>query len=145
MTSQADSPPRPHDNGDGTVTVTVDDASGLLAPEGSSGSHPETFSAGTEPSTLSPQYTVAPTDSGDAPSGAAADSPASSGNSAPSDTPRSRRSRRHASRDTVTVMINPEDGMLATKWCPQQVSQTFEKGQEPHEYSKMYSPPPGEQ
>ena len=50
----------PHDNGDGTVTVTVDDATGLLAPDGSAGSHPETFTAGTEPTTLSPQYTVTP-------------------------------------------------------------------------------------
>ena len=129
-------PAPPRDNGDGTVTVTVDDASGLLAPEGSPGSHPETFSAGTEPSTLSPQYTASPDDSDQAPSRANSDT------STPADTPRH---RRRASRDTVTVMVNPEDGMLATKWCPQQVSQTFEKGQEPHEYSKMYSPPPGEQ
>ena len=41
-------------------------------------------------------------------------------------------------------MINPEDGLLATRYCPQQVAQTFPKGQEPHEYSPMYPPPPGE-
>ena len=133
-------PDAPHDNGDGTVTVNVDDTSGLLAPAGTAGSHPETFSAGTEPSTLSPQYTAPPADSGDGSSpgdGAAG--------SSPSDSPRTPRHRRRASRDTVTVMINPEDGRLATRWCPQQISQTFEKGQEPHEYSTMYSAPPGEQ
>ena len=126
----------PHDNGDGTVTVTVDDATGLLAPDGSAGSHSETFTAGTEPTTLSPQYTVTP---------AAPD--AGAGTPAPTDTPRSRRHRRrHDSGDgTVTVVINPEDGLLATRYCPQQVSQTFQAGQEPHEYSPMYPPPPGEQ
>ena len=51
---------KPRDNGDGTVTVPVDDSTNLLAPEGSPGSHLETFSAGTEPTTLSPQYTVNP-------------------------------------------------------------------------------------
>ena len=41
-------------NGDGTVTVNVDDSSGLLAPAGSPGSHAEAFTAGSEPTTLSP-------------------------------------------------------------------------------------------
>ena len=148
----------PHDNGDGTVTVNVDDSSGLVAPDGSPGSHPETFTAGTEPTTLSLQYSGAPDSqagtvrdtarpaSTDSP-GAAPDtaSPAdSNGTQAP---PR----RRHrdtvnaGASDTVTVTINPEDGLLATKWCPQQVSRTYPRGQEPHEHSHMYSPPPGEQ
>ncbi len=134
-------PAPPHDNGDGTVTVNVDDTSGLLAPEGSSASHPETFSTGTEPSTLSPQYTATPTDA----TGGSTDTGTSSSGTPPSDTPRTPRRRRHASRDTVTLMINPEDGMLATKWCPQQVSQTFTRGEGPHRYSTMYSAPPGEQ
>ncbi len=144
------SPPR--DNGDGTVTVTVDDGSGLLAPDGAPGSHPETFSAGTEPTTLSPQYTISP-DNGDSGSGSdAADTngtDSSGGASPPTDTfsvPHSRRHRRHDSAsDTVTVNINPEDGLLATKWDPQTVTKTYQRGQEPHEYSPMYPPPPGEQ
>lgn len=140
-------PPRPHrnpprDNGDGTVTVTVDDSTGLLAPDGSAGSHPETFTAGTEPTALAPQYTVSP-DSGNSSGDAGT-------NAAPADDTQRPRSRRHRRRrynsdGTVTVMVNPEDGLLATKYCPQQVSQTFEQGQEPHEYSPMYPPPPGEQ
>ena len=127
----------PRDNGDGTVTVTVDDATGLLAPDGAAGSHPETFTAGTEPTTLSPQYTVRPSAPGDG---------ADTAPTPPSDAPRSRRHRRrHDNGDgTTTVMINPEDGLLATRYCPQQVAQTFPKGQEPHEYSPMYPPPPGE-
>ncbi len=135
-------PDPPHDNGDGTVTVNVDDTSGLLAPEGATASHPETFSSGVEPSTLSPQYTNSPSD------GSSTDSGPSIGSAdrAPaSDTQPNPRHRRHASRDTITLMINPEDGMLATKWCPQQAAQTFTRGEEPHRYSTMYSAPPGEQ
>ena len=135
-------PAPPHDNGDGTVTVNVDDTSGLLAPEGSTASHPETFSSGTEPSTLSPQYTNSPSDGSSTNSGP---SSGSTDNAPASDAQPTPRHRRHASRDTVTLMINPEDGMLATKWCPQQVSQTFTRGEEPHRYSTMYSAPPGEQ
>jgi 1A family penicillin-binding protein len=150
---------QPRDNGDGTVTVTVDDGSGLLAPEGAPGSHPETFSSGTEPTTLSPQYPAG--SHSDSPSGSPADNQSGSANtdstSASPDTPPPVDStpapRRHHSHDqsadspsdTVTVMINPEDGLLATKWCPQQVSRTYPRGQEPHRHSRMYPPPPGEQ
>jgi len=139
----------PHDNGDGTVTVPVDDNTGLLAPEGSSNSHPETFTAGSQPTTLSPQYTGAQdnTGSGDG------SNPDSSDNSSPTSTPsestdssRSHRRRRHrASEDSVTVTINPEDGLRATKWDPQTVTRSYPRGQEPQQYSRMYPPPPGEQ
>ncbi|MDQ2798079.1 MAG: hypothetical protein M3Y13_00365, partial [Armatimonadota bacterium] len=69
---------------------------------------------------------------------------------ASSGSPDSGRSRRHrrqrdTSNDTVTVTINPEDGLLATKWDPQTVTRSYPRGQEPHRYSRMYSPPPGEQ
>ncbi len=154
-------PSQSHDNGDGTVTVNVDDASGLLAPEGSPASHPEAFTAGSEPTTLSPQYPQSP--ASDAPAGtppdhANADTPSTgspvtdiSTPADPAPPPRHRRHRETAdsssgsSTDTVTVMVNPEDGLLATKWCPQQVSRTFPRGQEPHRHSRMYPPPPGEQ
>lgn len=135
------SPPR--DNGDGTVTVTVDDSTGQLAPDGSPGSHPETFTAGTEPIALAPQYTVSPNNSDTTSDTRGANVlPAGSNQH-----PHSRHHRRrHDNGDgAVTVMINPEDGLLATKYCPQQVPQTFTQGQEPHEYSSMYPPPPGEQ
>ena len=147
---------QPHDNGDGTVTVNVDDSSSLLAPDGAPDSHPETFTAGTQPSTLSPQYTK-PQSGGDSTDGGTGDSSTSgasgtSGDAAPSpdtsDTSRSRRHRRHeasAAEDTVTVTINPEDGLLATKWDPQTVTRTYPRGQEPHRHSRMYPPPPGEQ
>ena len=145
----------PQDNGDGTVTVNVDDGSGLLAPEGSPGSHSETFSSGTEPTTLSPQYSAAPAAEGSSPP-ASADSPSKDGSGtnnsetapAPPVDPAPAPPRRHhrdTTNDTVTVTINPEDGLLATKWCPQQISRTYPRGQEPHEHSRMYPPPPGEQ
>ncbi len=44
----------------------------------------------------------------------------------------------------VTVKVNPADGLLATKWTPQYIFKTYPKGQEPHRYTKMYHPPPGE-
>lgn len=141
-----------HDNGDGTVTVNVDDASGLLAPDGSPASHPESFTSGSEPSTLSPQYT--PADTSNPPADVPTFDNGNANASTPADTPPTPRLRhRHsdsadgssASTDTVTVMVNPEDGLLATKWCPQQVSRTFPRGQEPHRHSRMYPPPPGEQ
>ena len=143
---------RPRDNGDGTVTVNVDDSSGLLAPDGSPGSHAETFGAGAAPTTLSPQYSAAP-DSSSAPAetgSASADTSApATPVSADTTTATPRRFHRDrsnsASADTVTVMINPEDGLLATKWCPQQIARTFPRGQQPHRHSRMYPPPPGEQ
>ena len=160
----SDTPPRSHsrkpahDNGDGTVTVNVDDASGLLAPGGSPASHSETFTSGSEPTTLSPQYpsgSDAPA-SDTPPDHAGTDAPTTDNSpvtdiSPPADPAPAPRRRRHsadssaASADTVTVMVNPEDGLLATKWCPQQVSRTFPRGQEPHRHSRMYPPPPGEQ
>lgn len=134
---------QPHDNGDGTVTVTVDDNSSLLAPNGSPDSHPETFTTGTQPTTLSPQYTAP--QSGDSGASRSGDSPPPDS----SDTSRSRRHRRrdtgNADGDTVTVTINPEDGLLATKWDPQTVTRTYPRGQEPRRHSHMYPPPPGEQ
>ena len=44
----------------------------------------------------------------------------------------------------VTLTINPEDGLRATKWCPEVVTRTYLKGTEPKRYTKMYAPPPGE-
>lgn len=44
----------------------------------------------------------------------------------------------------VTVRINPEDGLLATKWDPEVVEKTFLRGTEPRRYSRLHPPPPGE-
>lgn len=143
------------DNGDGTVTVNVDDASGLLAPEGSPASHPESFTAGSQPTTLSPQYApgadVPPDTAPDAPPEVTSTASGSTGSDSTASAGTPRHHHRRDSTDsasgnaTVTVMVNPEDGLLATKWCPQQVSRTFPRGQEPHRHSRMYPPPPGEQ
>jgi len=138
---------QPHDNGDGTVTVNVDDNSSLLAPDGAPASHPETFTTGTQPAALSPQYTKPQTSSASAPgdTSAADTSGAAPPASDTSDTSRSRRHRRRdPAEDTVTVTINPEDGLLATKWDPQTVTRTYPRGQQPFRHSRMYPPPPGE-
>jgi len=45
---------------------------------------------------------------------------------------------------TVSVLINPEDGLLATKWDPVTTYRSYTRGSEPKKYSKMYGPPPGE-
>jgi len=139
---------QPRDNGDGTVTLNVDDNSSLVAPDGAPNSHPETFTTGTQPMTLSPQY-ANPQPSGDAGSSDAGNAASSGDSPTPPDTSRSRRHRRHdagadAGTDTVTVTINPEDGLRATRWDPQTVTRTYPRGQEPHRYSRMYPPPPGE-
>lgn len=51
---------------------------------------------------------------------------------------------RHVEPETVTVLINPEDGLLATQWDPVVVQRTYMKGKEPNKHSTMYAPPPGE-
>ncbi len=148
-------------NPDGTTTVTVDDNTGLLAPPGAAHSHRETFASGAAPTVLSPEY-----DTGDS-----ASAPANS--SSPDGTasaPRRRHAALSATGDAsgagdsappaparpapppkpkpvvhyVTVHINPDDGLLATQWTPEYVEKTYIKGQEPHRYSHMYGPPPGE-
>jgi len=55
-----------------------------------------------------------------------------------------RHARARAGTDYVTVRINPEDGLRATQWTPEVVEKTYAKGAEPHRYSHMYAPPPGE-
>jgi penicillin-binding protein 1A len=59
--------------------------------------------------------------------------------------------RRHVSEppklkkpEYVTVRVNPDDGKLATQWTPEAVDRQYVKGTEPHSYSHMYKPPPGE-
>ena len=73
---------------------------------------------------------------------------ASDGTNAGADTSSAPAPRRHArahpSTDYVTVRINPEDGLRATQWTPEVVEKTYAKGAEPHRYSRMYAPPPGE-
>lgn len=157
------------DNPDGTRTATVDNDTGLLAPPGAPNTHSETFAPGAAPTVMSPQYdrSADGTESPSAPAfgdSSSSDQPRRSrrrsrrnndtsgdttgggGDSSGGDSPRPRR-RAETSRpqpDYVTVRVNPEDGKLATKWTPQYIERTYVKGQEPHSYSHMYQPPPGE-
>ncbi|BDI31030.1 hypothetical protein CCAX7_30810 [Capsulimonas corticalis] len=172
----ADKTPDVTDNGDGTVTVNVDNDTGLIAPPGAPNSSRSTFAKGSEPTQRTPDYGKAHDLTGDSPSASATDN---SGDNAPADAPPDApvTPRRHADapapspdpvRDIaipaipraraphipaaprpkrveyVTVSINPEDGLLATKWDPEVVEKTFVKGQEPHRHSHLHRPPPGE-
>nr|MDQ2686785.1 penicillin-binding transpeptidase domain-containing protein [Armatimonadota bacterium] len=151
------------DNADGTRSATVDNNTGLLAPPGSPNSHRETFSTGAAPNVMSPQYDNTSSDSGDSSSsprrrtrqranpdnGTSGDAGGATGDtSGDSSSPRPRRRastpRARSEQDYVTVRVNPNDGKLATKWTPQVIEKRFPKGQEPHNYSTMDPPPPGE-
>ncbi len=156
-------------NADGTTTATVDDDTGLLAPPGSAHSHQETFSPGAAPAVMAPQYdssgdgSAPPTtstdsaprrrrhqsqDNGDS---APATVPSDNGDSGNGDSAGSDSAPRRAAAppkpkepEYVTVRVNPDDGLLATQWTPQYVEKRYLKGHEPHRYSHMYQPPPGE-
>lgn len=54
------------------------------------------------------------------------------------------RPRRAAPPATVTVRINPEDGLLANAWTPYSIEKTYDRGKQPRRYTRMYKPPPGE-
>lgn len=149
------------DNVDGTRSATVDNDTGLLAPPGAPNSHRETFATGAAPNVMSPQYDTTSSDSPDnssAPrrrtrrranpdSNSTGDATGTVGDNS-GDTPRSRRrastSRARQDSDYVTVRINPNDGQLATRWTPQVVERRYPRGQEPHRYSTLDPPPPGE-
>lgn len=159
------------DNPDGTRAATVDNDTGLLAPPGAPNSHRETFATGAAPSVMSPQYDETPSnsagsgsasDGGNAPRrrtrrrpdnanspGATGDSTGTGGDNGGDSAPARPRRRASAPRprpepEYVTVRVNPNDGKRATRWTPQVVERRFPKGQEPHDYSNLDQPPPGE-
>ena len=217
--SKSDRPKRKHKredfithNTDGTVTVNIDNDTGLIAPPGSPNSQPVNFADGQEPQQVAPQYaeqiegsgstpkprhsplntndnsgngstdqtstpaagdgatdttngtdTVPSTDStngttptDDSSTPTVTSSPISDNGSGTSQdpsisqAPAAPRPRHHPRRhiekpkEYVTVYINPDDGLLATKWTPEQVPRTYVKGTEPHRYTNMYPPPDGE-
>jgi len=205
-------------NPDGSVTVNIDDATGMLAPPGSPNSSPVNFADGTEPTSMAPQYAsqdggqpasvggtpvrvrpaaaqpanVNTTTAGPA-TGQPNTTPVPADNAGPSQntpddtggtivttspiatppTPRVTNAQPssgqpvymappiilHSAQAAVPMAppirerpapeyvwrdINPDDGLLATKWCPETVQKRFLKGTEPHRYSTEYQPPPGE-
>jgi membrane peptidoglycan carboxypeptidase len=101
----------------GTVTVWVDDATGLRAHPGSSSAHQETFARGSEPTVYAPGQA----------------SPAAAPQPAPPPEQR-----------IITVTICAESGLRATQWCPETVQQQFVAGTEPRKYCNIHGPPPGE-
>jgi penicillin-binding protein 1A len=153
----------------GTVTVWIDDATGLRAPPNSPDSHQETFAAGTEPTAFAPGYspsqTQAPTSSttqhpasGEARS--APPIPTAEGPAAPATTrpvpniptaenetappPRVVAPAPKPRPRYVTVTVCAESGLRATKWCPETIDRVFPVGQAPTRYCTIHKPPPGE-
>jgi len=142
-TGYADSAPidsAPTDTGAGTDTTSSGDTSISTpsAADASSGmstplSAPAADSA---PSSPAPRARRDPASDSSSPSNAGTDQ-----SSSPA--PR-RHARARPNTDYVTVRVNPEDGLRATQWTPEVVEKTYAKGTEPHRYSHMYGPPPGE-
>ena len=126
----------PSPAGDGTVQVNVDNDTGLLAPRGARHSHTERFSRGAEPTALAPQYDPAVAAAAASAVDNTPQTPVDAHPAAPPDT--------HQSVQYVTRRINPEDGLLATQWDPEQEDRQFVRGSEPHRYSPLHRPPPGE-
>ncbi|MBV9849541.1 MAG: PBP1A family penicillin-binding protein [Armatimonadetes bacterium] len=124
---------------EGTVTVNVDNETGLLAPGGARHAHRERFARGAEPTVLAPQYDHSDDNGPAPPVDAAPETPVDAHPSPPGPS-----ATRGGSVQQVTVRINPEDGLRATKWDPEVVERTYVKGQEPHRYSPLHRPPPGE-
>ena len=128
---------------DGTVSVNVDNETGLLAPRGAHNARRRRFPRGAEPTVLAPQYDHAP-DAGAVPLvDAAPDAPVDAHPSPPSPRPAPAPAA-PGPPQTVTVRVNPEDGLLATEWDPEQEDRTFVRGHEPRRYSPLHRPPPGE-
>ncbi|MEO7715070.1 MAG: PBP1A family penicillin-binding protein [Capsulimonas sp.] len=161
------------DNGDGTVTVNIDNDTGLIAAPGAPNSSRSTFAKGAEPTQRTPDYDKPRDFPGDPPSPGADSNSGDNNDSSvdnsnaphrraetPSDmttvraisipavpharTPRIPPAPRPKRVEYVTVNINPEDGLLATKWDPEVIEKTFIKGQEPRKRSRLHRPPPGE-
>ncbi len=112
-----------------SASSPADTSSGMSTPLPA----PATGSAPTAPAPHVPR----------APAPPAPIAPSAGTNAAAPPAPR-RHARARPSTDYVTVRINPEDGLRATQWTPEVVEKTYAKGTEPHRYSHMYSPPPGE-
>ena len=143
--TSADKPaPSQGTSGDGRVTVNIDNETGLLAPRGAHNAHTERLAPGAAPTILAPQYDPA---TGSEPLvDSPADPPVDAHPAAPPPRPIPSPARPAAPTPVqhVTVEINPEDGLLATQWDPEVIERTYVAGQQPHRYSSLHRPPPGE-
>ena len=53
-------------------------------------------------------------------------------------------SAKHVAARTVTVTVCSDTGLLATKWCPETVTETFAAGSQPHRRCTLHHAPSGE-
>jgi penicillin-binding protein 1A len=128
-----------------TVTVWIDDTTGLRAAANAPGSHQETFVTGTEPTTYV--------------DGSEADetvdtTPPKQKMPVPGPTNPPTTTQAHVVAGStqksiptpepmVTVEICVESGMRATEWCPETIEKQFPANQVP-KYCTLHKPPPGE-
>jgi len=140
-----------------SVTVWIDDATGLRATPNATGAHQSVFVTGTEPMTYadgsavtaSPAHTTSAksaTSSATAP--ASAPTPTTATPAAPSQ-PAAKPAQPAVVTTTpappkmVTVTICVETGLRATEWCPETIEKQFPANQIP-KYCTLHKPPPGE-
>ncbi|HEX5323309.1 MAG TPA: hypothetical protein VFW40_05940, partial [Capsulimonadaceae bacterium] len=145
----------------GTVSVWIDDATGLRAPPNAPGAHQETFQSGTEPTAFAPGYAnshAASTPNRAAPAIPNAENPtatpasrqappiptAENTPSPPRHTVTVRQAVQPPPTRYVTVTVCAETGLRATKWCPETIDRVFPVGQAPKRYCSVHRPPPGE-
>ncbi len=128
------------DTGPNTTTVWVDNATGQPVPAGSPNAHQETFAKGYAPPVPSaaPNNDTTSPDNGDD-SNSTPDNSNQDQNSAPATT-----AAVPAAPKMVTVTVCAESGLLATKWCPETVDESFVAGSQPKRYCNIHKPPPGE-
>jgi penicillin-binding protein 1A len=138
-----------------TTTVWIDNDTGQPTTPNAPNSHQETFAKGYAP--------VAPTDNSGAgpgqPGGAngAGENQDTSGSTTPAQSQGSQPGGTEkatsisgptytpaSSPKLVTVTVCAESGLLATKWCPETISETFVAGTQPKKYCTIHKPPPGE-
>jgi 1A family penicillin-binding protein len=132
-----------------SVTVWVDDSSGLRATPNSAGSHQETFAAGMQPTTYAdgssvssavPKTTHAKSDQS-APSSTTTTLPGSTPTYHAATVPSPSAPAAPAKMVTVTICV--ESGMRATEWCPETIDKQYPANKIP-KYCTLHKPPPGE-
>ena len=129
------------DDTNSTTTVWIDNDTGQPTTPNAPNSHPETFAKGYAP--------VAPSDNSTGSTAGAANS-----NSLTTPTPPAQstqpaqsapiKAASESSPKLVTVTICAESGLLATRWCPETITETFVAGTQPKKYCNIHKPPPGE-
>jgi penicillin-binding protein 1A len=130
------------DDSSDTTTVWIDNDTGQATTPNAPNSHPETFAKGYAPTppATNTNPAPAPTSPANGAQPSEPDQPASPVSSPPAKSA----SSQPESPKLVTVTVCAESGMLATKWCPETITETFVAGTQPKKYCNIHKPPPGE-